>query len=145
MCFPLPILILPPQQILQTSTHITPCCWLVQELKIAACEKCVWVEVVDVQGDAVLTVRDVVTSWWRSRIGAHLRLSTCRLWSLHLIIICLLEYVQEASPQGETQWKTVSEAFLGRFSGLIENHHSCVPALKVTGSALAVPRPELNF
>lgn len=70
----------------------------------------------------------------------QLRVSTCWMyrcrWSLHLIIICLLEYVQEVSTQGETQWKAVSKAFLGRFSGLIENHHSCIPALKVTGFAV---------
>lgn len=46
------------------------------------------------------------------------------LWSVILIIICLLEYVQ--SSQGETQWKAPNKAVLERFSSLIENHHLCV-------------------
>ncbi len=80
-------------------------------------------------------------TWWPHCV-AHFHMSTCCmyrcLWSVHLTVICLFEYVQEVSSQGETQWKATSKAFLRRFSGLIENHHSCIPALKVTGSAVAV-------
>ncbi len=85
-------------------------------------------------------------TWWphcgAALRVAHFHMSSCCmyrcLWSVHLTVICLFEYVQEVSSQGETQWKAMSKAFLGRFSGLIENHHSCIPALKVTGSAVAV-------
>lgn len=97
--------------------------------------------------DRVSAEWDVVTSLWRMWEKSpdhipHSCMSTfcmyCWLWSVHLIVICLFEYVQEVSSQGETQWKAVSKAFSGRFCGLVENHHSCIPALKVTGSAVAV-------